>query len=91
MSGDHYVWRGGHECLKLQQEFIRHQSHGWAAHLEGCLLKYLYRYPRKTIGAPESDLLKLVEYAVLLALEFMPRDRLKAFLESVIQERCGDD
>lgn len=88
-QSDHYIWRGD-ECLKLQQDFIRHQNHGWAAHLEGCVLKYLYRYPRKTIGAPEGDLLKLIEYAVLLALEFMPASRVKAFLISV-QERCGDD
>lgn len=90
MAAEYYNWRGD-ECVELQRDFVGEQSDGWAAHLEATLLKYLYRYPTKTPDAPESDLFKLVEYAVLLALHFVPRDRLKAFLVALIEARLSDD
>lgn len=85
-DNERYSWRG-EECVITQQKFVGHQSHGWVAHLEATLLKYLYRYPRKTPDDPESDLLKFLEYAVLLALAFIPGDRVKDFLVRLLDER----
>ncbi|WP_432642832.1 DUF3310 domain-containing protein [Acidaminococcus sp.] len=57
---DHYTWRG-RECVEHLREWLG--PIGYLAYLEGNVLKYLYRWPKKN-GIQDLD--KAIEYIRLM-------------------------
>ena len=58
---DHYTFRG-REAIEAVR-IMTGKSEGQAAYLEGCAVKYLYRYPRKN---GKQDLYKAIECLAML-------------------------